>query len=293
MTVPASSFFPVSDWQQARQDASNRSVIALGTPESQTYHQQAESLASQADSEAAIVIVPLGVAGEVLWNGVPKEIASIVAVVRPEALVFCRLSKLTSETDRTLWDIVSDPTTRVAVTPMIPLPFLNEGLPKLAPHSRSLSKVLAGKIDAIGDDSHHGIALRAGLALIHDDLDRSHEFAQSIEGVGLLHLGDCWHAIMHRREPDYSNSKYWFRRVGTHPVAAELSKFTNPILNNNSSQDSSWKRIAKNGNWGTMAFVDLCEQAARDEKSSLGIAARQIQWLEMLLLLRLCSQQLQ
>jgi arylamine N-acetyltransferase len=60
------------------------------------------------------------------------------------------------------------------------------------------------------------IAVAAGLWQMNGFLDRSHELSQSIEGKGRNRAGDYWHAIMHRREPDYSNAKYWFRRVGQH-----------------------------------------------------------------------------
>jgi len=54
----------------------------------------------------------------------------------------------------------------------------------------------------------------AGLWLYVDDLDRSHAISQGINTP----TGSFWHAIMHRREGDFSNSKYWLRNVGRHPV---------------------------------------------------------------------------
>lgn len=52
--------------------------------------------------------------------------------------------------------------------------------------------------------------LLAGLWLYVDDLDRSHAVSQSIETP----VGSLWHGIMHRREGDFWNSKYWFRKAG-------------------------------------------------------------------------------
>lgn len=56
--------------------------------------------------------------------------------------------------------------------------------------------------------------LRAGIWLYVDDLHRSHEISQSIQSS----TGAFWHAIMHRREGDFWNSKYWWRQVGKHPA---------------------------------------------------------------------------
>jgi hypothetical protein len=54
----------------------------------------------------------------------------------------------------------------------------------------------------------------AGLWLRFDFLDESHKISQEVETP----TGSFWHAIMHRREGDFGNSKYWWRRVGQHPA---------------------------------------------------------------------------
>ena len=54
----------------------------------------------------------------------------------------------------------------------------------------------------------------AGVWLLHDYLDESHNISQRIDTPE----GSYWHAIMHRREGDFSNAKYWYRHVGEHPV---------------------------------------------------------------------------
>lgn len=60
--------------------------------------------------------------------------------------------------------------------------------------------------------------LQAGLWLYIDELDRSHTISQSIHDA----TGSFWHGIMHRREGDFSNSHYWFNRVGNHPAMAGI-----------------------------------------------------------------------
>jgi hypothetical protein len=52
--------------------------------------------------------------------------------------------------------------------------------------------------------------LRA-LDLIPRDFPAAHRIAQQYEGEP---LADALHAIIHRREGDFSNSLFWWRRVG-------------------------------------------------------------------------------
>ena len=60
--------------------------------------------------------------------------------------------------------------------------------------------------------------LAAALWLYVDDLDRSHKVSQGIEDE----TGSYWHAIMHRREGDFNNSRYWMRRAASHPLMESL-----------------------------------------------------------------------
>ena len=52
----------------------------------------------------------------------------------------------------------------------------------------------------------------AAVWLLHDELDQSHRISQDVDTP----TGSFWHGIMHRREGDFSNSKYWFARIGRH-----------------------------------------------------------------------------
>lgn len=100
----------------------------------------------------------------------------------------------------------------------------------------------------------------AGVWLLHDFLDESHTVSQSIE----TRSGSFWHAIMHRREGDFSNSKYWLRRVGQHPVLELIDE----------------QATARGGRWDAFTFVDECEKVVRrnqgDRERCLDV--QQIEW---------------
>ena len=111
-----------------------------------------------------------------------------------------------------------------------------------------------------------GDAFQSGLLLWNDALDASHTISQGIESG----TGSYWHSIMHRREPDYSNAKYWFRRVGVHPTFPALRERALALLQSGSTESDSLadyvEAIEKTDDWDAFRFVDWCQAA--DENGS-------------------------
>ena len=127
-------------------------------------------------------------------------------------------------------------------------------------------------------DEQAGRACLAGLWLLHDWLDASHEISQELHNAE----GSYWHAILHRREPDYGNSKYWFRRVGRHPVFVALAEEAGDLARSAGAAD-----LVGPAGWDPFAFVDLCERAAGGDED-LEKACRRIQQIEWRLLFDFC-----
>jgi hypothetical protein len=111
-------------------------------------------------------------------------------------------------------------------------------------------------------------ACHAGLWLYFDYLDESHTISQDVHTTE----GSFWHAVMHRREPDASNSKYWWRRVGAHPVIDQIRERCPAIGYNYSTPD---------------AFVDICERVRGSGSPEEDVATR-VQLLEWQLLFDHC-----
>jgi hypothetical protein len=127
-------------------------------------------------------------------------------------------------------------------------------------------------------------ACLAGLFLMYDCFDQSHEISQSIETPN----GSYWHGILHRREPDYDNAKYWFRRVGSHPVFQPLASAARELAIAE-KPDRPAEFLREQAAWDPFRFIDLCAAvAAGDCKSEM--LCRIIQRKECELLLEHCFQ---
>jgi hypothetical protein len=94
-------------------------------------------------------------------------------------------------------------------------------------------------------------ACLAGLWLWFDYLDESHRLSQEIHTIE----GSFWHGIMHRREGDFANAKYWFARVRRHTVYWGLAEAA-AGLTRGVAGAPAW--LAR-GPWDADAFIDLCE----------------------------------
>jgi hypothetical protein len=120
-------------------------------------------------------------------------------------------------------------------------------------------------------------ACHAALWLRHDFLDESHTISQ-----GIAHAtGSYWHGLMHRREGDYWNSKYWFRRVGGHTVFSDLQAAVKQVFNRPHERNLILSGAGKE--WDPFNFIDLVEKSI-GSGSETEILCRNVQRLEWLLL---------
>ena len=94
---------------------------------------------------------------------------------------------------------------------------------------------------------------KAGMFLINGDWQRAHESAQELESPTAAY----WHALVHRHEPDFGNSKYWLRRVGQSPIHARLVEAA--------AREGKQALVAPEGRWDALRFTDCyADPAQRD-----------------------------
>lgn len=108
----------------------------------------------------------------------------------------------------------------------------------------------------------------SGLWLLHNFLDESHRISQEISST----TGSFWHGIMHRREGDFGNAKYWFRSVGEHPVYAALAASAAELAATAEAQRDEPLELAAHflhdaRSWNAAAFVDLVAAVLRGQSA--------------------------
>lgn len=131
---------------------------------------------------------------------------------------------------------------------------------------------------SLADSSfERGSLNEAALWLLAGELERSHEVSQTIE----TDEGSYWHGIMHRREGDFWNAKYWFRKVGNHPVMAQLAAYlsSNGHATQFAASDPLPMGELSNPTKVASALVDSCEKALSSQPEQLN-ALQRICWLE-------------
>ena len=136
--------------------------------------------------------------------------------------------------------------------------FNTPSLPNLGPERRAASLPLnrlkdeletaISQADASDENSD---LVRSSALLWHDHLEESHTISQGINNSD----GSFLHAIMHRREPDYPNAKYWFNRVGVHDAFPEIFNRAKTIL-----IDTSLAHLVER-EWDPFAVVVSVSQA--------------------------------
>ena len=118
----------------------------------------------------------------------------------------------------------------------------------LGPEQRDSAMSVAAVMATVDGES---ALIQSAALLWHDHLDESHNFSQNVPCAD----GSFLHGIMHRREPDYSNAKYWFNRAGRHPAYPKILNQVKQLVAGTSLENLGGIK------WDAAAMVDAVSSA--------------------------------
>ncbi|TWU07150.1 hypothetical protein CA54_55550 [Symmachiella macrocystis] len=296
--VDAGAEFTGGPQLNALVEASQSEFLAFVAEAAEEFPAVLEQLGERMQGSAELqAVLPVGRDDEIskwIWEEFPAQLATLIQPAATLHAALIRKDALTKfgpfrDVDEPLWDwfmtiAQTNPAAIASCECEATIPAGQLELPALAPAEPLPDRDWLRK--RLYEVAPAGSALLAGLLQVHDYLDESHSVSQNMEDTA---LGDHWHGIMHRREPDYSNAKYWYRRIGQSPLFPELAQHADRILTAQKSAAAEQQRhkLRTPRDWDAFAFIDFCEVQSDGADDSLSEAARQIQLWEMLLLLRM------
>lgn len=129
---------------------------------------------------------------------------------------------------------------------------------------------------------HDADCLLSALWLLYDFMPESHAVSQKVATPS----GSYWHAILHRREvdtgrhegglPPRENAKYWFSRVGEHPIFAELMQDAQEIAGPSPSE--SLRELVGYDAWEPDTMVKLCTSPQDKETTRVLLEIQRREW---------------
>jgi hypothetical protein len=117
-------------------------------------------------------------------------------------------------------------------------------------------------------DDPKTLLLQSAFYICFDCFEEAHNIAQDHEGP----IGNWLHAILHRREPDGGNAKYWYARVKlpdkvNQRIVEEALKLLKSV--SLPELEPLQRKISKSGAWEPEDFVDLCDKFRQKDSGSL------------------------
>lgn len=132
------------------------------------------------------------------------------------------------------------------------------------------------------DGSLSARAWKAALYLWNDSLAAAHDIVQDLD----TQTGSALHGIMHRREGDYDNAKYWFHRTGEHPAFHSLQVRAASFLEEQvipaGPLNIPLHQMASQGSWNPYLFINAIHiQENHIDETQSRIILEQLQQLEL------------
>lgn len=148
-------------------------------------------------------------------------------------------------------------------------PGLDQNVRNTAKNAAEVQQALTvGLQQTTFDDTRRRHLLALALCW-HDQWHAAHDLCQGMEGDPDM---DLVHAILHRREGDAENARYWLERVGSHAIFPHMI----PV-----AAAEGFSDMVVDGTWRPAVFLGHCRRATAADSPGL----MRIQAAEMLALL--------